>query len=58
MRSGGAISMAAVRTLGEARMEYGFQFANLEPARVRDLARVAEGEGYDLIVFPRHPVCS
>jgi probable F420-dependent oxidoreductase len=37
-------------------MEYGFQFANLEPARVRDLARVAEGEGYDLIVFPDHVV--
>ena len=37
-------------------MEYGFQFANLEPARVRDLARVAEGEGYDLIVFPDHIV--
>jgi probable F420-dependent oxidoreductase len=37
-------------------MEYGFQFANLEPARVVDLARVAEGEGYDLIVFPDHIV--
>jgi hypothetical protein len=37
-------------------MEYGFQFANLEPVRVRDLARVAEGEGYDLIVFPDHVV--
>src|SRR5215469_16043867 len=37
-------------------MEYGFQFANLEPARVRDLARVAESEGYDLIVFPDHVV--
>jgi probable F420-dependent oxidoreductase len=37
-------------------MEYGFQFANLEPARVRDLARVAEGEGYNLIVFPDHVV--
>jgi probable F420-dependent oxidoreductase len=37
-------------------MEYGFQFANLEPSRVRDLARVAESEGYDLIVFPDHIV--
>jgi probable F420-dependent oxidoreductase len=37
-------------------MEYGFQFANLEPARVRDLARVAEDEGYDLIGFPDHIV--
>ena len=37
-------------------MEYGFQFANLEPARVRDLARVAESEGCDLIVFPDHIV--
>jgi probable F420-dependent oxidoreductase len=37
-------------------MEYGFQFSNLEPARVRDLARVAEDEGYDLIVFPDHIV--
>jgi len=37
-------------------MEYGFQFANLAPARVHDLARVAEGEGFDLIVFPDHVV--
>jgi hypothetical protein len=37
-------------------MEYGFQFVNLEPARVRELARVVEGEGYDLIVFPDHLV--
>ncbi|MGO9604620.1 MAG: LLM class flavin-dependent oxidoreductase [Candidatus Binataceae bacterium] len=37
-------------------MEYGLQFVNLEPARVRDLARVAEAEGYDLIVFPDHLV--
>jgi probable F420-dependent oxidoreductase len=37
-------------------MEYGFQFANLEPARVRELARVVEGEGYDLVVFPDHIV--
>ena len=37
-------------------MEYGFQFVNLEPARARDLARVAESEGYDLIVFPDHVV--
>lgn len=37
-------------------MEYGFQFANLGQARVRDLARVAKGEGYDLIVFPDHVV--
>ena len=37
-------------------MEYGFQFANLEPARVRDLARVVEDEGYNLIVFPDHVV--
>jgi alkanesulfonate monooxygenase SsuD/methylene tetrahydromethanopterin reductase-like flavin-dependent oxidoreductase (luciferase family) len=37
-------------------MEYGFQFANLEPAHVRDLARMAESEGYDLIVFPDHVV--
>jgi alkanesulfonate monooxygenase SsuD/methylene tetrahydromethanopterin reductase-like flavin-dependent oxidoreductase (luciferase family) len=56
MRSGGAILMAAVRTLGGAGMEYGFQFANLESARVRNLARVAGGEGYDLIVFPDHVV--
>ena len=40
----------------ETGMEYGFQFASLEPARVRDLARVAEGEGYDLILFPDHVV--
>jgi hypothetical protein len=32
-------------------MEYGFQFVNLEPARARDLARVAESEGYDLSFF-------
>jgi probable F420-dependent oxidoreductase len=37
-------------------MEYGFQFVNLAPARVRELARVVEGEGYDLIVFPDHLV--
>ena len=37
-------------------MEYGFQFSNLEPARVRDLARVAEGEGFDFICFPDHIV--
>ena len=37
-------------------MEYGFQFVNFEPARARDLARVAESEGYDLIVFPDHVV--
>jgi len=37
-------------------MEYGFQFANLEPARVPDLARVTEAEGDDLIVFPDHIV--
>jgi probable F420-dependent oxidoreductase len=48
--------MAAARTLGEAKMEYGLQFANLAPGRVRDLARVAENEGYDLIVFPDHIV--
>jgi alkanesulfonate monooxygenase SsuD/methylene tetrahydromethanopterin reductase-like flavin-dependent oxidoreductase (luciferase family) len=37
-------------------MEYEFQFVNLEPARVRDLARAAEGEGFDLILFPDHIV--
>jgi probable F420-dependent oxidoreductase len=37
-------------------MEYGFQFVNLDPGRVRDLAQVAEGEGFDLIVFPDHIV--
>ena len=35
-------------------MEYGFQFVNLEPERVRDLAQTVEGLGYDLIVFADH----
>jgi probable F420-dependent oxidoreductase len=37
-------------------MEFGLQFANMEPARCRDLAQAAEALGYDLIVFPDHIV--
>ncbi len=37
-------------------MEFGLQFANMEPARCRDAAQAAEDLGYDLIVFPDHIV--
>jgi probable F420-dependent oxidoreductase len=37
-------------------MEFGLQIANLEPARVRDIAQAAESLGYDLILFPDHVV--
>ncbi len=36
------------------KLEFGFQLANIEPARIRDLAQAAEGLGYDYIVFPDH----
>ena len=38
------------------KLEFGFQFANLEPARIRDLAQAAEALDYDYIVFPDHIV--
>src|SRR5271170_8040533 len=36
------------------KLEFGFQFANMEPSRIRDLAQVAEGLDFDDIVFPDH----
>ncbi|HLI81794.1 MAG TPA: LLM class flavin-dependent oxidoreductase, partial [Candidatus Binataceae bacterium] len=38
------------------KLEFGFQFANMEPARMRDLAQAAEALDYDYIVFPDHLV--
>ncbi len=38
------------------KLEFGFQLANMEPARIRDLAQAAEGLDYDYIVFPDHLV--
>ena len=38
------------------KLEFGFQFANMEPARMRDLAQAAEALDYDYIVFPDHIV--
>jgi len=37
-------------------MEFGIQFANMEPAALRGHAQAAEGLGYDLIVLPDHLV--
>jgi probable F420-dependent oxidoreductase len=37
-------------------MEFGIQFANMEPAQYRAQAQAAEALGYDLIVFPDHLV--
>jgi len=37
-------------------MEFVLQLSNLEPARVRAIAQVAEGVGFDAIVFPDHVV--
>jgi probable F420-dependent oxidoreductase len=37
-------------------MEFGLQIANVEPARVRDIAQAAESLGFDLILFPDHVV--
>ncbi|HUY27748.1 MAG TPA: LLM class flavin-dependent oxidoreductase [Candidatus Binataceae bacterium] len=37
-------------------MEFGIQLANLEPARIRDLAQAAEGLGFDYVLFPDHIV--
>lgn len=37
-------------------MEFGIQFVNMEPERVRALAQAAESLGYDLVVFPDHLV--
>jgi probable F420-dependent oxidoreductase len=36
------------------KLEFGFQFSNMEPARMRDLAQAAEGLDYDYVVFPDH----
>ena len=38
------------------KLEFGFQLANAEPARIRDLAQAAEALDYDYIVFPDHIV--
>ena len=38
------------------KLEFGFQLANMEPARMRDLAQAAEALDYDFIVFPDHIV--
>jgi probable F420-dependent oxidoreductase len=38
------------------KLEFGFQFAGIEPQKFRDLAQAAEGLGYDAIVFPDHIV--
>ena len=38
------------------KLEFGFQLANMEPSRIRDLAQAAEGLGYDYIVLPDHIV--
>jgi probable F420-dependent oxidoreductase len=38
------------------KLEFGFQFANMEPSRMRDLAQAAEGLDFDYIVFPDHIV--
>lgn len=37
-------------------MEFGIQLANMEPAKLRDVAQAAESLGYDLIMFPDHLV--
>jgi probable F420-dependent oxidoreductase len=37
-------------------MEFGIQFANMEPAELRAHAQAAEALGYDLIVLPDHLV--
>jgi probable F420-dependent oxidoreductase len=37
-------------------MEFGFQLANMEPARFRAISQAAEDAGFDLIVFPDHIV--
>ncbi|HUA34838.1 MAG TPA: LLM class flavin-dependent oxidoreductase [Candidatus Binataceae bacterium] len=37
-------------------MEFGYQLANIEPARFRDAAQALEGLGYDVIFFPDHIV--
>jgi probable F420-dependent oxidoreductase len=38
------------------KLEFGFQFANMEPARIIDLAQAAEALDFDYIVFPDHIV--
>ena len=38
------------------KLEFGFQLANAEPSRMRDLAQAAEALDYDYIVFPDHIV--
>jgi len=38
------------------KLEFGFQLANMEPSRIRDLAQAAEALDYDYIVFPDHIV--
>lgn len=38
------------------KLEFGFQLANMEPARIRDLAEAAEALDFDYIVFPDHIV--
>lgn len=38
------------------KLEFGFQFANMEPSRIHDLAQAAEALDYDYIVFPDHIV--
>jgi len=36
------------------KLEFGFQFANMEPGRIIDLAQAADALDYDYIVFPDH----
>ena len=38
------------------KLEFGFQLANIESARIRDLAQAAEALDFDYIVFPDHIV--
>src|SRR5271166_3303126 len=38
------------------KLEFGFQLANTEPSRIRDLAQAAEALDYDYIVLPDHIV--
>jgi probable F420-dependent oxidoreductase len=36
------------------KLEFGFQFGNLEPKRFRDLAQAADDLNFDLLLFPDH----
>src|SRR6266850_1396363 len=37
-------------------MEFGLQIANMAPAKFREVAQIAEGLGFDMILFPDHIV--